>query len=118
MRFSTSASAAAVCSRRGGTFWLSESSTTTTATSFRYLRSSRTAEGLAKAASSAAQAMRRQRLPRARRQKAIASRITARIPPATSKGQGSSGREFDAEGAEAHWPSLSRIAGTCTWSDL
>ncbi len=40
---------------------------------------------------SAAQAIRRQRLPRARRQKAIASRITARIPPATSRGQGSSG---------------------------
>ena len=34
------------------------------------------------------------------------------------QGPGQQRREFDAEGAEAHWPSLSRIAGTCTWSDL
>src|SRR5215469_2989920 len=39
-------------------------------------------------------------------------------PAGQQQGPGQERRELDAEGAEGHWPSRSRIAGTCTWSDL
>jgi hypothetical protein len=113
---SMAASASAVWPARSEMFWLALSSITAMTMSDSGSRSSVWSEGLASAARSAVSAKPRSHQPDRPRQRATATKIKAMVAAAQRTGIARSGSKTMV--LFIYCPSLSRSAGTCTWSDL